>query len=92
MALQNVEKLEVQQAHEKNWFQRFRGKASIATATVVAFAVSTGTQAFMTGAEVDAATGGAGGETLLQKAGVWILGFVVGMTLFAMLVSKLKKK
>lgn len=92
MALQNVEKLELQQTHEKNWFQRFRGKAAVATATVVAFAVSTGTQAFMTAADVEAATGATGGDTLLQKAGIWILGFVVGITLFGMLVGMLKKK
>jgi len=92
MALQNVEKLEIQQAHEKNWFQRFRGKAAAVTATGVALVVSTGSQAFMTAADVETATGATGGDALLQKAGIWILGFVVGITLFGMLVGMLKKK
>lgn len=92
MAYQNVEKLEIQQTHEKTWFQRFRGKAAAVTATGVALVVSTGSQAFMTAADVETATGATGGDSLLQKAGIWILGFVVGITLFGMLVGMLKKK
>lgn len=103
MALHNVELLEIQHKHEKTWFQGFRGKIGTLSATVGSLAVSglatasalvttTTTHAFMTAADVDAATGSTGGDALLQKAGIWILGFVVGMTLFAMLVSMLKKK
>ena len=92
MALQNVEKLEIQQSHKKTWFQRFRGKAAAVSATCVALVVSTGSQAFMDAADIDAATGAAGGDSLLQKVGIWMLGFVVGMTIYALIISMVKKK
>jgi len=47
MGLQNVEKIETQQNHEKSWFQRFKYKMGAAAGATTALAVSTSSNAFL---------------------------------------------
>lgn len=91
MGLVNVEKIEAQEQHEKSWFQRFRGKLAAAGAATGALVVSTSSMAFMEAADVTAATGAAGGESVLKAAGTWVLAIAVGIAVVIKIVSLVKK-
>lgn len=92
MGLQNVEKIETQQNHEKSWFNRFKTKIGIAASATTALAVSTSSNAFIKSADVTAATTAAGGEEVLSSTGIWVLTIVVGMAIFGLVIAAIKKK
>lgn len=92
MGLQNVEKIAVQENHEKTWYKRFGKKIGLAAATTTALAVSTASNAFLTKADVETATTAAGGNEVLSSTGIWILTLVVGMTIVSLVIALVKKK
>lgn len=92
MGLQNVEKIAVQENHEKPWYQRLAKKIGLASAATTALAVSTASNAFLTSADVTTATTAAGGEEVLSSTGVWVLTIVVGMVIVGLVVALIKKK
>jgi hypothetical protein len=92
MGLQNVQKIETQQAYEKTWFQRFKYKMGAAAGATTALAVSTSSNAFIKAADVTTATTAAGGEEVLSSTGIWVLTIVVGMAIFGLVIAAIKKK
>lgn len=92
MGLQNVEKIELQDNHEKTWFNRFKTKFAVASAGATALAVSSTSNAFLKSADVTTATAAAGGEEVLSSTGIWVLTIVVGIVIFSLVVSVIKKK
>ncbi|MEJ2899035.1 hypothetical protein [Acinetobacter sp. NS-4] len=92
MGLQNVEKIETQQNHEKSWFNRFKYKLGAATGATTALVVSTSSNAFLKSADVTTATTAAGGEEVLSSTGIWVLTIVVGMAIFGLVIAAIKKK
>lgn len=92
MGLQNVEKIELQENHQKTWFNRFKTKMGVAAATVTALAVSGSANAFLKSADVTAATTAAGGEEVLSSTGIWVITLVVGMVIVGLVIALIKKK
>lgn len=92
MGLQNVEKIAVQENHEKTWYKRFAKKLGLAATATTALAVSTASNAFLTKADVETATTAAGGNEVLSSTGIWILTLVVGMTIVGLVIALVKKK
>lgn len=92
MGLQNVQKIEVQEKHEKSWFNRFKYKIGAAAGATTALAVSTSSNAFLKAADVTTATGNAGGEEVLSSTGIWVLTLVVGVVIFSLVIGLIKKK
>lgn len=92
MGLQNVEKIQVQEQHEKSWFNRFKTKIGVATAATTALAVSTASNAFLKPADVTAATDAAGGEAVLSTTSIWVITFVVGVVIVGLVIALIKKK
>ena len=79
MGLQNVEKIEAQQVHEKTWFQKYCPTFAAAGAATAALVASTSSNAFIKAADVTTATTAAGGEEVLSSTGIWVLTIVVGI-------------
>ena len=92
MGLQNVEKIEAQQVHEKTWFQKYCPTFAAAGAATAALVASTTSNAFIKAADVTTATTAAGGEEVLSSTGIWVLTIVVGIVIFGLVVSVIKKK
>jgi len=92
MGLQNVEKIELQENHQKTWFNRFKTKMGVAAATGTALAVSGSANAFLKSADVTAATTAAGGEEVLSSTGIWVITLVVGMVIVGLVIALIKKK
>lgn len=92
MGLQNVEKIAVQENHEKTWYKRFAKKLGLAATATTALAVSTASNAFLTKADVETATTAAGGNEVLSSTGIWILTLVVGMAIVGLVIALIKKK
>lgn len=77
MALQNVEKIEQQEVHEKTWFQRFSGKAAVTGAVVTGAVVASSNALALKAADITAATSGSGAEETIDAGWLWVLGIVV---------------
>lgn len=92
MGLQNVEKIETQQVHQKTWFQKYCPTFAAAGAATAALVASTSSNAFIKAADVTTATTAAGGEEVLSSTGIWVLTIVVGMAVFGLVISAIKKK
>ena len=92
MGLQNVEKIAVQENHNKTWFNRFKTKILVVTAGATALAVSSASNAFIKSADVTAATTAAGGEDTLSTTGIWIITICVGLAIVGMVVALIKKR
>lgn len=92
MGFQNVEKIETQQVQQKTWFQKYCPTFAAAGAAAGALVASTSSNAFIKAADVTTATTAAGGEEVLSSTGIWVLTIVVGMAIFTLVISAIKKK
>lgn len=78
MNLQNVEKIETQESHEKTWFQRFRGKlvatSAVATGAVVATSANANVDELFTNMATEVSGISTGAMTVITVlAGVLVL-------------------
>lgn len=92
MGFQNVEKIETQQVQQQTWFQKYCPTFAAAGVTAAALVASTSSNAFIKAADVTTATTAAGGEEVLSSTGIWVLTIVVGMAIFGLVISAIKKK